>query len=339
MACGLARPATRASREVPAYAPRLADGGQSSVRDGFVPARSQTPDWPYTPRLHVSAHRPAREPRTRGVVGHRLQTREPAIETGPEGMPIENAFAHGGSAAGCRRLDDLVAGADALLAGRRPLAAAATWMSRSPAWGMSGAASSGGRSLSPAGREVTRETHLRSSSRATDFRSPGQRGHLLDSGEFVAEIDLTFEAWRVAVEYDGPRARGGSAAVCSGRGSRAAIRDAGWDHVRILSPHLRGDGAAAASLVRAGAQSGLAARSVTPCPTHRWLRGSQPATSGTSTVTSGTCRRPRDRAASPRPHSRRPLTVVAAPPLPPYSASPSTSSSHASSNARSRQAL
>ncbi|KEP73659.1 hypothetical protein HR12_02965 [Microbacterium sp. SUBG005] len=57
--------------------------------------------------------------------------------------------------------------------------------------------------------------------------------------------------WRVAVEYDGActrRIRGSSL------GTRIAgprFVTAGWDHVRILSHHLRGDGAAAASLVRA----------------------------------------------------------------------------------------
>lgn len=38
------------------------------------------PPWPYTPKLHVSAYRPAREPRVRGIVGHRLQARDAAYE-------------------------------------------------------------------------------------------------------------------------------------------------------------------------------------------------------------------------------------------------------------------
>lgn len=105
-----------------AYTPRLAPGQFFSHETVFFLRGLSTPEWPYTPGIHVSAHRPAREPRTHGVVGHRLQTREPAVEAGPEGMPMENAVRAWRQCGRLWSLDDLVAGADALLGGRRPIA-------------------------------------------------------------------------------------------------------------------------------------------------------------------------------------------------------------------------
>ncbi len=236
-----------------AYAPRLADGQFFSHETVFALRGLSTPEWPYTPRLHVSAHRPAREPRTRGVVGHRLQTREPAIETGPEGMPIENAVRAWRQCGRLWRLDDLVAGADALLAGRRPLATAADLDVEIARMGdVRGGILRRALALARPGVRSPRETHLRLLLARHGLPEPGVNEDIFSTrGEFVAEIDLTFEAWRVAVEYDGRVHAEDPRQFAQDADRWAAIRDAGWDHVRILSHHLRGDGAAAASLVRA----------------------------------------------------------------------------------------
>ncbi len=183
--------------------------------------------------------------------------------------------------------------------------------------------------LARPGVRSPRETHLRLLLTRHGLPEPGVNEDIFSArGEFVAEIDLTFEAWRVAVEYDGRVHAEDPRQFARDADRWAAIRDAGWDHVRILSHHLRGDGAPAASLVRAAllragwrpvsdslsqlwlvegvatghkwdkhrlewdmlqplrprsggiprarcvAQGGLAPRSVTPCPSYGWLRGS-----------------------------------------------------------------
>lgn len=246
------------------YVPRLAPGQFFSHETVFVLRGLSTPEWPYVPRIHVSAHRPAREPRTHGVVGHRLQTREPAIDVGPEGMPIENAVRAWRQCGRLWGLDDLVAGADALLAGRHPIASLGDLEEEVALMGdVRGGILRRSLALARPGVRSPRETHLRLLLVRRGFPEPDVNVDIFSTrGEFVAEIDLAFAAWRVAVEYDGRVHAEDPRQFARDADRWAAIRDAGWDHVRILNHHLRGGGAPAvamvrAALIRAGWRPGL----------------------------------------------------------------------------------
>lgn len=235
-----------------AYAPRLSESQFFSHETVFALRGLSTPEWPYSPRVHVSTHRPAREPRTHGVIGHRLQTREPAIEAGPEGMPIENAVRAWRQCGRLWRLDDLVAGADALLAGPRAIASVADLEAEVALMGdVRGGILRRALTLARPGVRSPRETRLRLLLARHGSPEPDVNIDVFSTrGEFVAEIDLAFVAWRVAVEYDGRVHAEDPRQFARDADRWAAIRDAGWDHVRILSHHLRGDGASAVALVR-----------------------------------------------------------------------------------------
>ncbi|SIR67805.1 hypothetical protein SAMN05880568_0943 [Microbacterium sp. RURRCA19A] len=235
-----------------AYAPRLAPGQFFSHETVFALRGLSTPEWPYVPRIHVSTHRPAREPRTDGVVGHRLQTREPAIETGPHGMPMENAVRAWRQCGRLWHLDDLVAGADALLAGRRPLA---TVDELAVEVALMGDVRRGilrhALALARPGVRSPKETHLRLVLVRGGLPEPEVNADIFSArGEFVAEIDLVFPAWRVAAEYDGRVHAEDPRQFARDADRWAAIRDAGWDHVRILNHHLRDGGGYALTMVR-----------------------------------------------------------------------------------------
>ncbi|WP_283288180.1 hypothetical protein [Microbacterium sp. IEGM 1404] len=235
-----------------AYVPRLAPGQFFSHETAFVLLGLSTPAWPYTPLVHVSTHRPAREPRTRGVVGHRLQTREPAIEEGPDGMPIENAVRAWRQCGRLWQLDDLVAGADALLAGRHPIATLDALSEEIATMGdMRGGVLRRALSLARPGVRSPRETHLRLLLVRRGLPEPEVNADIFSSrGEFVAEIDLAFATWRVAVEYDGRVHAEDPRQFARDADRWAAIRAAGWDHVRILHHHLRDGGDPAFAMVR-----------------------------------------------------------------------------------------
>jgi hypothetical protein len=235
------------------YAPRLAPGQFFSHETAFVLRGLSTPDWPYVPRIHVSAHRPAREPRTDGVVGHRLQTREPATEAGPEGMPVENAVRAWRQCGRLWPVKDLVAGADALLAGRHPLASVNDLEAEVDRMGdVRGGILRRSLALARPGVRSPRETHLRLLLVRRGLPEPDVNIDIFSTrGEFIAEIDLAFLTWRVAVEYDGRVHAEDSRQFARDADRWAAIRDAGWDHVRILNHHLREGGAPAVEMVRA----------------------------------------------------------------------------------------
>lgn len=236
-----------------AYAPRLAPGQFFSHETVFALRGLSTPEWPYVPRIHVSTHRPAREPRTHGVVGHRLQTRESAAEVGPEGMPIENAVRAWRQCGRLWSLDDLVAGADALLAGPRPMASVADLEAEIAVMGdVRGGILRRSLVLARPGVRSPRETHLRLLLVRGGLPEPEVNTDIFSSrGDFVAEIDLAFEQWRVAVEYDGRVHATDPRQFARDADRWAAIRDAGWDHVRVLSHHLRDGGQPAIAMVRA----------------------------------------------------------------------------------------
>ncbi len=316
-----------------------------------------TPEWPYVPRIHVSAHRPAREPRTQGVIGHRLQARAPAFSAGPLDLPVEDPVRAWRQCGRLWPLDDLVAAADALLSGRPPMADAEQLRSEVSEMGdVRGGVLRTAVDLARPGVRSPRETRLRLLLARNGLPTPEVNADIFDSrGVFVAEIDLAFARWMVAVEYDGRVHAEDERQFARDADRWAAIRAAGWDHVRVLKHHLRDGGAPAVALardalVRAGWRPGLSAHVVDPCPEKGCLSRAQTAKSGTRSAQIGTwvvnarliaaC--VTAGAAPKAPHAERPAArgdgafgAWGAG----QSVRPSTSSSHASSKARSRQAL
>lgn len=234
-----------------ALLPRLSDGQFFSHETALFAYGAPMPEWPYRPGLHVSAYRPAREPRTRGVSGHRLQTRAPAFET-LDGLPVESPVRAWRQIGRLWNYGDIVAAADFLISGAAPLVTAEALRNEVVTMGDV----RGGilmRALSDVryGVRSPRETRLRLLLRDVELPEPEVAWNLFDErGTFVAELDLAFPRYRVAVEYDG-RVHAEDAAQFARDADRwAAIRRLGWDHQRVLSHHLLGAGAAAVAIAR-----------------------------------------------------------------------------------------
>lgn len=200
--------------------------------------------------LHVAAHRPQREPRVAGVVGHRLGERLPSVwRIG--GIPFEHparAWRHVGAT---WRHDDLVAAGDYLV-GRGRLVTLGELADEVESHAARGRARLI-RALDDIrpGSESSEETRLRLTLQRAGLPEPELNGDLRDpSGVFIARLDLAYRRWRLAVEYDGRQHAFDDAQFARDADRWHAIRESGWDHVRILRHHLRGDGRLAVDLVR-----------------------------------------------------------------------------------------
>lgn len=246
------------------YAPRLAPGQFFSHETALALLGVPTPDLPYQPEVHVSSHRPAYPPRIAGVHGHRLQTRDAAFRTLASGLPVEHPVRAWRQAGTLWELDDLIAAADHLISGEWPLASVDELREEIEAMGD---ARHGvlRRALREArvGPRSPKETQLRLLLVRAGFPEPEINWVLRDAhGMRVAELDLAYPRWRVGPEYDGRVHAEDDRQFAKDADRWAAIRALGWDHVRILKHHLRGDGRAAVALVgealeRAGWRPGL----------------------------------------------------------------------------------
>lgn len=202
------------------------------------------PEWPYRPGIHVSAHRPAREPRTVGVRGHRLQTRDDASLVVLDGLRIEHPVRAWRQVGGLWSVPDLVAAADFLIGGEVPFATFGELRAELSAMG-----DVKGGSLARALREArhgvrsARETRLRLLLQSAGLPHPETGWSLFDDrGSFVAELDLAFPRYRVAVEYDGRVHAENSVQFARDADRWDAIRAQGWSHTRILSHHFAAGG-------------------------------------------------------------------------------------------------
>ncbi|MFG6443714.1 hypothetical protein ACFXQA_00410 [Microbacterium sp. P07] len=239
-------------------APRLRDWQFFSHETTLALLEIPTPSLPYRPRVHVSAHRPSREPRIAGVVGHRLQTRVTAVSTS-SGLPLEHPVRAWRQAGTLWALDDLVAAADALVSGEHPNASLDDLREEVAAMGdVRGGILTESLRLARVGSRSPRETKLRLLLVRAHLPEPEINWTLRDSsGGFVAELDLAYPRWRICPEYDG-RVHAQDAKQFEKDADRwDRIRAEGWDHVRVLNHHMRGNGRAAVAkiaeaLIRAG---------------------------------------------------------------------------------------
>lgn len=186
--------------------------------------------------LHVSASPPAREPRTSGVVGHRIRM-DAAELTLRQGLSVPSAAETWAQLGGMIPLDALVASADAILtrgnADTEDLRAAAERLRRRGAADLDAALG-----LARPGAESPRETEVRLILRRAGLPEPELNGDLVEDGTFIARLDLAYRAYRVAVEYDG-RQHASMEQFRRDADRWPAIARAGWILVRVLDHHLQ----------------------------------------------------------------------------------------------------
>lgn len=235
------------------YAPRLRPWQFLSHETALALVGVPMPEWPYRPALHVSAHRPAREPRVAGATGHRLQLREPATLHDAHGLPIEHPVRAWRQAGTLWSLGDLVAAGDFLISGQKPLATVAELRAEVDALGDVRGILRHALTLVRVGVRSPRETKLRLALRRAGLPEPDVAWILRASdGAFVAELDLAYPRWGLAVEYDG-RVHAEDLLQFQKDADRwDRIRATGWEHVRVLNHHLAGSGAVAVAKVRDG---------------------------------------------------------------------------------------
>lgn len=199
---------------------------------------------PYTTaarrEVHVSVRRPHPLPRRRGVCGHRLQARNAARwRTG--GLPIEHPARMWRQAASHWGLDDLIIAGDFLIHPRRRLVTLDDLrLEVAEAGDVRGLLSAALREIR-SGSESPEESRLRLTLTRAGLPEPVLNMNLLDdSGRFVARLDLAYPEYRVASEYDG-RGHAEDDQFAKDADRWDAIRAQRWQHVRILSHHLRPD--------------------------------------------------------------------------------------------------
>lgn len=185
--------------------------------------------------LHVSAIPPARDPRTKGVVGHRLAISPDEIVT-LDGLPVTanvTTWAHLAAAVGEA---DLVAIADWLLAHEVPRSALAAAAGKHHHRGIVALRSAA--DLARPGAESPRESRVRLILVQAGLPEPDLNWTLRDpSGAFIARLDMAYRDHRVAVEYDG-RQHADAAQFRKDADRWRAIAAQGWTLVRIVAHHL-----------------------------------------------------------------------------------------------------
>jgi len=201
-------------------------------------------------RLHVAAHRPDREPRVAGVVGHRLGPGVTDVRV-VEGLRVEGPARAWRHVASWWNHEELVAAGDFLVGVRGGLLTLddlAAEVAR--AVGRGQAALEAALSDVRVGAESPQETRLRLVVRAAGLPEPALNIVIrAPDGRFVARLDLAYAPWRVAVEYDGRQHAEDRAQFERDADRWDDIRQQGWVLVRILRHHLHGDGRIAVRMV------------------------------------------------------------------------------------------
>lgn len=196
--------------------------------------------------LHISARRPAGQPRRMGAVGHRLQAREAARWTG-RGLPIEHPARLWRQVGDSWDLDDLIAAGDFLVCPRRKLV---TMDDLRDEVRTAGDRTRGKltRALTElrVGAETAEETKVRLLLTRGGLPEPELNWTLRSSdGRFVARLDLAYLKYRIGIEHDGRTHAFDEQQFARDADRWDNIRAEGWAPIRILSHHLRPDPAVA----------------------------------------------------------------------------------------------
>ncbi|OZD46372.1 hypothetical protein CH252_21390 [Rhodococcus sp. 06-1477-1B] len=219
-----------------AYEPRLTGtqffSHQTAALLWGMPLRGPAPH-----HLHVSAIRPDREPRTRGVIGHRLDIR-PSQLTLRHGLPTACPVETWAQLGADLEEDDLIAIGDAILTAglgdRADLVEAAGRPRRRGAKALAAALP-----LIREGAESPRESAVRLILARAGLPEPELNWVLRDeTGNFVARLDIAYPGYRVAVEYDG-RQHAELEQFRRDADRWPAIARQGWILVRVVDHHLR----------------------------------------------------------------------------------------------------
>lgn len=201
--------------------------------------------------IHVSARRPSGQPRRAGVIGHRLQAREPA-RWHVGGVPIEHPARVWRQAGDGWDLDDVIAAGDFLVHPRRSLLSIDDLRAEVVHAGDVGGKLRRALAQIRVGAETAEETRLRLTLARAGLPEPALNHNLTDgAGRFVARLDLAYPRHRVAVEHDGRIHAFDEAQFARDADRWDDIRALGWTLVRILSHHLRPDPQAAIDKVAA----------------------------------------------------------------------------------------
>lgn len=233
------------------YSPRLKPWQFFSHETALALHGSPAPRFPYRVAVHVSAHRPAREPRIAGIQGHRLQTRHDGSGI-VDGIRVENVVRSWRQTATLWPFDDLVAAGD-FIVGRGGLASLEELRAEVRTMGGRGTAS-----LERALREIrpgsasSEESRLRLALLRAGLPEPELNWDLRDAdGRLIAVLDLAYIRWRLDVEYDGRQHAEDAEQYRRDVQRRVDVRSQGWEEVQILKHHMRGDGRQAVAIVRA----------------------------------------------------------------------------------------
>lgn len=192
---------------------------------------------PAPKHLHVSAIAPGREPRTRGIIGHRLEM-SPDLLTLRHGLPVGNPAETWAQLARSLGEDHLIAAGDALLtaglADHADLVEAAERPRRRGAKALAAAVP-----FLRVGAESPRESAVRLVIVRAGLPEPELNWVLRDpAGRFVARLDMAYPSYRVAVEYDG-RQHADLTQFRRDADRWPAIAGQDWILIRVLDHHLR----------------------------------------------------------------------------------------------------
>ncbi|MHA6670344.1 hypothetical protein ACX3O0_15900 [Homoserinimonas sp. A447] len=191
-------------------------------------------------RLHVTAIAPSSVPRTVGVVGHSVQRGRERVMS-RNGYPVGSALQTWCELAGVLDRDDLVAVADYMVGGDRPLTSLGELAHAAKMWGRQ----RGGRRLrEAAGRaSIGAQSRMESLARMlvidAGFPEPVVNGIVRDdAGRWVAESDLVFAEFKLVLEYDGDGHRTDRVRFLNDIDRRQRIEEAGWTVIQLTPRHI-----------------------------------------------------------------------------------------------------
>lgn len=222
------------------FAPALTEGQFVSHSSGLAVLNAPLPfTLARAYELHISARRPSAQPQRQGAIGHRLQRRQPRRLV-VSGVPIEDPARLWRQAATIWSLDDLIIAGDFLVCPDNGLLCVEDlWREIEEAGDLRRGILARAMQEIRVGSESSGETELRLALVRAGLPEPDLNWTLRDErGGFIARLDIAYRRYRVAPEYDG-RGHATGAQFRKDADRWDAIRGQRWEHVRILSHHLR----------------------------------------------------------------------------------------------------